>query len=179
VIYGDRIRFRAPEKEDIAMFVDWLNDPEVRAGLSLFLPMSVAKEEHWFENMLKRPQEEQPMTIEVQDEVGWNPIGNVGLFGFNDISRSAEAGIMIGEKAYWDQGYGTEAMKLLLKHGFETLNLNRISIQVFANNPRAIRCYEKVGFVHEGRSRQAIFTDGVYYDVLWMSVIREEWTSEG
>jgi RimJ/RimL family protein N-acetyltransferase len=179
VIYGDRIRFRAPEKEDIPMFVDWLNDPEVRAGLVLFLPMSVAKEEHWFENMLKRPQEEQPLTIEVQDEGGWNPIGNVGLFGFNYIARSAEAGIMIGEKAYWDQGYGTEAMKLLLKHGFETLNLNRISLQVFTNNPRAVRCYEKVGFVLEGRLRQAKFTEGVYYDVLWMSVIREEWTSEG
>ena len=179
MIYGDRIRFRAPEKEDIPMFVDWINDPEVRAGLSLFLPMSVANEEQWFENMLKRPQEEQPLTIEVQDEGGWNPIGNVGLFSFNDIARSAEAGIMIGEKAYWDQGYGTEAMKLLLKHGFETLNLNRISLQVFANNPRAIRCYEKVGFVHEGRLSQAMFTDGVYYDVLWMSVIREEWTSEG
>ena len=179
MIYGDRIRFRAPEKEDIPMFVDWINDPEVRAGLSLFLPMSVANEEQWFENMLKRPPEEQPLTIEVQDEGGWNPIGNVGLFGFNDNARSAEAGIMIGEKAYWDQGYGTEGMKLLLKHGFETLNLNRISLQVFANNPRAIRCYEKVGFVHEGRFRQAMFTDGVYYDVLWMSVIREEWTSEG
>jgi RimJ/RimL family protein N-acetyltransferase len=65
-------------------------------------------------------------------------------------------------------------VRLLVKHGFETLNLNRIYLQVFANNPRAIRAYEKAGFIHEGRKRQAEFRDGQYIDVLLMSILRDE-----
>ncbi len=66
-------------------------------------------------------------------------------------------------------------MRLLLKHGFDTLNLNRIYLRVFSNNVRAIRCYEKAGFVQEGRFRQAHYQDGEYWDVLVMSVLRSEW----
>ena len=66
-------------------------------------------------------------------------------------------------------------MELLVQHGFETLNLNRVALRVFANNARAIRCYEKVGFVHEGRMRQAHYDQGEYIDILWMSILRDEW----
>ena len=178
MIYGERIRFRAPERDDLPTFVRWINDPEVRAGLSLFLPMSMAEEEQWFDNMLKSPAEEHPLSIEVKNKNDWVIIGNIGLFGFDSIVRFAEAGILIGDKAYWNKGYGTEALKLLLKHGFETLNLNRIFLRVYEDNPRAIRCYEKVGFIHEGRMRQARFAQGKYVDILIMSVLREEWKSD-
>jgi RimJ/RimL family protein N-acetyltransferase len=87
-------------------------------------------------------------------------------------------GILIGDKTYWNKGYGTEALKLLLKHGFETLNLNRIFLRVYEDNPRAIHCYEKVGFVHEGRMRQGRFTKGQFVDILFMSVLREEWKTD-
>ena len=66
MIYSDRLRLRAPERADIPRFVDWLNDPEVRAGLLLALPLSQADEEGWFERMLTRPMEEHPLTIEVR-----------------------------------------------------------------------------------------------------------------
>ena len=66
-------------------------------------------------------------------------------------------------------------MRLILKHGFETLNLNRIFLRVYANNPRAIRSYEKVGFVHEGTMRQSAYKDGQYIDVVFMSILRSEW----
>jgi RimJ/RimL family protein N-acetyltransferase len=66
-------------------------------------------------------------------------------------------------------------MTLLLKHGFEILNLNRIMLQVYEDNPRAIRCYEKVGYKHEGRLRQARYWNGEYLDILIMSVLKEEW----
>jgi RimJ/RimL family protein N-acetyltransferase len=81
---------------------------------------------------------------------------------------------MIGDKTYWNRGYGTEAVRLVAKHGFNTLNLNRIFLHVFENNPRAIRAYEKAGFSHEGRKRQAEFKDGKYIDVLVMSMLRNE-----
>ncbi len=66
-------------------------------------------------------------------------------------------------------------MRLLLQHGFDTLNLNRVYLRVYANNLRAIRCYEKTGFVLEGRMRQAQYQNGEYLDILLMSVLRSEW----
>lgn len=175
MIYGKRIRFRAIERTDLPLFVDWINDPEVQAGLSMHLSMSLAIEENWFEDMLKRPRDEQPLGIEFQDKKDWTLIGNCGFFNIEPIHRSAEVGIMIGEKSYWNQGLGTEAMQLLLKHGFETLNLNRIYLRVFESNPRAMRAYEKSGYVLEGRQREAYYQDGKYTDVANMSVLRSEW----
>ena len=102
-------------------------------------------------------------------------IGNCTFFDMDTVVHSAEIGIMIGEKAIWNQGLGTEAVSLLLRHGFETLNLNRISLKVYSDNPRARRTYEKVGFVHEGTLRQAVYKRGRFGNVELMSVLRSEW----
>ena len=179
MIYGERIRFRHAEKSDLPRFAEWLNDPEVRAGLALHLPLSLLEEENWFEAMSKRPPDERVLCIEVRrpgpegDE--WVTIGNCGFLEIDWRNRLSEFGIFIGDKTYWNQGYGSEAVRLLLKLGFDSLNLNRIFLRVFENNPRAIRAYEKVGFVHEGRQRQAEWRDGRYIDVLMMSILREEY----
>ena len=175
MIYGKRVRLRHVEREDLSHFVEWLNDPEVRQGLSMYLPISHAEEENWFEKVLARDRDEQPLAIEVQIDDGWNLIGNCGFFNLDWRNRNAELGIFIGDKAYWNQGYGTEVMRLLLRIGFSTLNLHRIYLRVYENNPRAVRVYEKTGFVHEGRQRQAEFRDGHYLDLLFMSVLRPEW----
>lgn len=175
MITGERIRLRAMERTDVPLFVPWLNDPEVRNGISLYLPVSLVGEEAWFENMIKGPADEQPMMIEVRQAESWTPIGNMGIFGINRRVRSAEIGILIGDKNYWNRGYGTEAMRMILQHGFDTLNLNRLFLRVYRTNPRAIRAYEKAGFVHEGVQRAAEFRDGEYVDILMMSVLRGEW----
>ncbi|MEZ0395364.1 MAG: GNAT family protein [Anaerolineales bacterium] len=175
MIYGERIRLRRNERADLPHFVEWLNDPEVRRYLSGGLPISQASEENWFENMLKRPPAEQPFTIEIRDGEGWRSVGNCSFFEIDWRARSSEVGLFIGDKSCWNKGYGTEVMRLLLKFGFETLNLNRIFLRVDADNLGGIRAYEKAGFVHEGRFRQATFRDGEYHDVLFMSVLRSEW----
>ncbi len=175
MIYGERIRFRHAEKTDLPAFVTWLNDPEVRAGMAMHLPWSLIEEEAWFETMIKHPPDERILCIEARLGDGWLLIGSCAFVNIDWRSRASEFGIMIGEKAYWNQGYGTEAVSLLLRHGFDTLNLNRIFLRVFSNNPRAIHCYEKAGFVHEGRQRQGEFQGGQYVDVLLMSVLREEY----
>ncbi len=175
MIYGDRIRLRGAEREDVPRFVEWLNDPEVTEGLLLYAPISTAGEEIWFENMLKRPQDEQVLVIEVAQDGAWTPIGNCGFHNFDWRCRSAEVGIFIGEKRFWNRGYGREVMRLLVSYGMNTLNLNRIMLEVYETNPRARRAYEKAGFVLEGRKRQAMFKNGMYLDVLIMSVLRSEW----
>lgn len=175
MIVGERIRLRAAERVDLPQFTQWLNDPEVIAGLDRFLPLSLAEEERWYERMLESPADEHVLVIDAKDQDAWESIGDCGFHHVDWRSRSAEVGIFIGDKSRWDQGYGTETMLLLLQHGFNTLNLNRIYLRVFENNCRAIRCYDKVGFVEEGRLRQAHYQDGEYFDVLLMSVLRSEW----
>lgn len=175
MIYGERVRLRGAERSDLDKFVEWVNDPEVTAGLTLFLPMSSVDEEKWFENAMQRPQEEKPLVIDMKDGADWRIIGNSSFFDFDWVARAAEVGIMIGDKTVWNQGYGAEVMTLLLRHGFGTLNQHRVFLRVYSGNKRAIRTHEKVGFVHEGCMRQAIYKNDKYSDVLFMSVLREEW----
>jgi len=181
MIIGNQIRFRAIEKEDLPDFVRWLNDPEVRQGLCMRYPLSFAEEEEWFANMIKRPPQERPLAIEIQPDPNkdtWVFVGNFGFFDVKWENRSAEIGIHIGEKQYWDKGFGTKAMQLILKYGFESLNFHRLYLRVFETNLRAIRSYEKAGFKPEGKLRQAHFLNGKYIDILLMSVLRQEWLGE-
>ena len=177
MILGPGIRFRAIEKEDLPLFVEWLNDPEVNENLLINLPLSLDAEEKWYQSVMARAAESRPLVIEVPQGQAWQPIGVVGLEGIEWTNRSAELGLFIGVKSLWQKGYGQKTLLLMLKHGFETLNLNRIFLHVFETNPRGIHAYEKVGFVHEGRLRQAMYRNGRYLDVFIMSVLREEWLS--
>lgn len=190
MIYGERIRLRSAERDDLPTFVKWLNDPEVTAGLSIYWPYSQAEEDLWFEEMLKRPKDEHVLCIEIplledrramtaieaakDDALRWKVIGTVGFGPIDHRNHNVEFGINIGEKSYWNQGYGTEAVRVLVQYGFDTLNLHRIYLRVFETNPRAIRAYEKAGFTLEGRQRQAEFRNGKYIDMLVMSILRDE-----
>jgi len=102
-------------------------------------------------------------------------IHRIGQIFIDEIFGNNADNQAIGEKAYWSQGHGTDAVRLLLRYGFNELNLNRICLHVYSFNTRAIRCYEKAGFVLEGRLRQDVFHHGEYADALVMSVLRSEW----
>jgi len=175
MIYGKHIRLRGVERSDIPRFYEWLNDPEVTEGLSLYLPMSMTDEEKWFDRVAHTDEHEKPLAIELKDGDSWRLIGNSGIFNLEWTNRCAEFGIFVGDKFLWDKGYGTEAVKLVLEHGFETLNLNRIYLRVYSTNPRAKRSYEKAGFIPEGTLREAVYRHGKYADIHIMSVLRSEW----
>lgn len=163
------------EKDDLPLFVRWFNDPDVRRNLKIFQPLSFGQEELWYADVLAKPVEEQPLCIEIMQDGEWVLIGNLGFMAVNSHDRSAELGIAIGEKNFWGKGFGTEALLLLVQHGFDNLNLNRIYLHVYETNPRAISSYEKVGFSIEGHLRQARYLDGRYIDVLLMSILKDEW----
>jgi diamine N-acetyltransferase len=175
MIQGKRVRLRAIDRNDLPFFVTWLNDEEVRENISVYIPVSIIQEEEWFNAILKHPAEEQPLTIEVLLGEEWRVVGDMSIFKIDQLNRSAEVGIFIGDKQYWGQGYGVDAMRLMLRHGFNHLNLNRIYLHVFETNTRGIRCYEKCGFTMEGKMRQAHYLNGKYIDVLLMSIIKSEW----
>lgn len=103
------------------------------------------------------------------------PIGLVDLSGFNWSARHAWVGIGLGEREFWGQGYGTEAMQLILRFAFEELNLNRVNLNVFEYNERAQKSYRKCGFVEEGRARQAMSREGMRWDIVYMGILQAEW----
>ena len=176
MIYGERIRLRAPEREDIPTFVRWFNDPEVRRYLLMYEPMSRAKEEKWFDGMLEY-RDDFLFGIEAPVQGGWQLIGNTGLHRVDWRNRAATFGIVIGEQDFWNQGYGTDATRTMVRFAFDTLNLHRVQLEVFDYNLRARRAYEKVGFRLEGTRRQALFESGRYYDEHLMAVLRDDFAA--
>ena len=102
-------------------------------------------------------------------------IGEIGLDGILWSHRETFVGISLGERQKWGKGYGTDAMRILLRYAFTELNLQRVSLTVFEYNPRAIRSYEKAGFKVEGRVRQFLNRDGQRWDMIFMGVLRDEW----
>lgn len=176
MIAGKHIRLRAIERDDIPRFVRWMNDPDVIRFTSANTPFSAAMEEKWFERQLDRSiNQGQILAIETQMGDEWIHIGTTDLFNIEPIDNSAEFGIMIGDKDFWNKGLGREATRLMLKHGFEDLNLNRIYLQVFTENLRGIKAYLAAGFVKEGVLRQAMYKNGKYNDIVIMSVLHNEW----
>lgn len=173
MIIGERVNLRPPEREDLPRFVNWFSDPEVRRHLLIYLPFSLAQEEKWFEQLLERIQRGDEVLLVIETRDG-KPIGNLGLHSINWKDRHAELGILIGEKSYWGQGYGTDAIRTLLKTAFDEMNLHRVYLRVDADNARGIRCYEKVGFQREGILREITFREGRYVDQHLMSILRSE-----
>ncbi|BCU82363.1 hypothetical protein JIR001_21460 [Polycladomyces abyssicola] len=88
--------------------------------------------------------------VEIREDGGWKPIGACVFRDFDAVSRSVIIGFTIGEKSYWGKGYGTRALRVFVDLLFQRYNLHRIQLDTFDENGRAIRCYEKCGFVREG-----------------------------
>jgi diamine N-acetyltransferase len=170
MIRGKRIVLRAIERQHLPNYVEWLNDPAVLEYFGRYRPLSLAEEERWYEEMLQDPNACN-FAVELEGQ-------HVGGAGFSDIdgrNASGEVGLFIGVPELWDKGLGFDVLQALLRFGFEQMNLNRIYLRVFARNERAVHLYAKLGFKHEGCWRQAEFRNGQYQDMLWMSILREEW----
>ncbi len=101
-------------------------------------------------------------------------LGEVVLMDHDEPNRSASLRIALVAAAQ-NRGVGTEALRLVLAHAFGPLGLHRVSLDVYAFNERAIHVYEKVGFRHEGRLRDALWWDGTAYDALLMAILATEW----
>ncbi len=178
MLKGDRIKLGPVKREYVESYLKWLNDPEITQYLTFFRPLTRMMEEDWIEN-LKNQNDTIVFGIIITDENDAEKlIGNCGLHAIDWKNRVGEVGIIIGEKEYQGKGYGTEAMELLLEYGFKTVNLNRIQLRVYEFNSRAINSYNKIGFVEEGRMRQAMFVNGEYHDTIFMSILQEEWLKE-
>ena len=106
-------------------------------------------------------------------------LGELRLDGIDRQDKRASLAVGIEDPRSLGKGFGTEAIRLALTHAFRSLNLHRISVRVVAYNTRAIRAYEKCGFSHEGREREAALVDGIWYDDVMMGVLDREYLALG
>ena len=177
-LVGDRIYLspRGASDEEIEKFTDWMNDFQTtdfigRSGQVV----TFIGEKEWLENSTKNVQNRSFSIIELNHN---KLIGTISLENFHWIDRSAVLGIFIGDKDFRNNGYGTEAIKLLLEYGFKYLNLHSIRLDLLSINERAHKCYLKCGFKDTGCSREAIYVNGKYYDRLHMDILENEFEGD-
>jgi RimJ/RimL family protein N-acetyltransferase len=175
MIEGKLVNLRARELSDVERMTRWINDREVTRFMGNRYPWSSAAEEAFVRSTTSVPMAFGDLRFAIETKAGVH-IGSSGLHGASPENRAAELGIMIGEKAYWSKGYGTDAVATLVRFAFE-MNLNRVELHVFDFNARAQASYRKCGFVEEGRMREAHYAEGVYSDVVVMALLREEWAA--
>jgi RimJ/RimL family protein N-acetyltransferase len=175
MIRGEKVGLREVRRSDLANFLQWFNDPEVTQYLSMSLPMTEMAEEKWVEGLAERAGTHAHFVIVALDDSTEIPIGTIGLDTINNKDHNAAFGIAIGDKDYWNKGYGTEAARLIIDYGFGELNLHRINSNVYEFNERSRRMHLRVGFIEEGRQRELIYRKGRYRDLVMLGILKEEW----
>ncbi len=170
---GPHVVLRRHTTGNLAAFRRWYADPEI-AHLTRYQdgPMASGDIDRFFESRMAGAGSF-AMAIHVRETD--RLIGSCAFSQLDGDNGSALFHITIGEKDCWGRGYGTEATRLMLDHAFGMLRLHRVALAVFAFNERAIRSYRKIGFVEEGRSREAIWRDGSFWDEIQMSILEQEW----
>ena len=176
IIQCERIFLRPLEATDAELYRRWRADalPMALAGWRDPAPMSLAAVQARIERLAK-DQGDYLYNFVICLLADERPIGEVMLADVDRRNGSAEVGIFIGEPEEWGKGYGTEALRALVDFGFGELRLERIGLEVDPDNQRAIRSYEKCGFVREGVRRAARHHRGRMMDALVMSIIRPDW----
>jgi len=175
MLEGKLVRLRPLDMGDLDRCLTWINDREVTRYLAARYPISRADEERWLREMPSNSAVDGVrLAIETKDGAH---IGNLDLHMVRPEDRKAGLGVMIGDKSYWANGYGTDAVVTLLRFAFDEMNLNRVSLHVFDFNERAQACYRKCGFREEARLREHYYGEGRYWDSIVMGVLRDEFAA--
>ena len=176
---GELVRLVVEDPQKIAeIYSRWLRDSEywrLMASEAAYTA-SIRAVKTWIEkDFEKDPPASMFLIRTLEDD---RLIGDVGLDPVRDGHGDTFLGIGIGEREYWGKGYGSDAMRVILRYAFTEQNLHRVSLNVFEYNPRAIRSYEKVGFKHEGRSRGVLHRAGRRWDLIFMGILRADWEAQ-
>ena len=169
ILEGEKVRLRPVCEGDLPHFQRWLNDPDVLQWLTLPKGPTLEEERDWWEAEQRNPDD----IVWAVETLDGRLLGDLALRP-NPLGRWADLGIFIGEKTLWGRGYGTDAVRTALRYAFAGMRLNRVSLTTDELNARALRCYEKCGFVREGLLRQHRLVDGQFRDSALMGVLREE-----
>lgn len=176
---GERVLLRPFTEDDLPAMTAALADPEVarltgsvhRSDQPLDDAVAPERLRQWY---LSRAAHDDRLDLAIVDRATGECVGEVVLNEWEEENASCNFRILIGP-AGRDRGLGTEATRLVLGHAFGTLGLHRVSLGVYAFNPRGRRVYEKVGFVVEGVLRDALRFDDAWVDSVQMAMLRPEW----
>lgn len=166
-------KLRELEHKDLIAINKWRNNPELIALLGApYRYINLSVDEGWFNSYMNNRSNQVRCAIvtEDSDEI----LGLVSLTNINQLNQSAVFHIMIGENKNQGKGIGTFAVKEMLKHAFNNLNLHRVELSVLATNERAQNLYEKCGFTKEGTLRKNTYKDGIFVDMHIYSILKEE-----
>ena len=178
IFWGEQVYLAAVDPEaDASLFARWMQDTEFVRLMDTDPPklISVGKHKEWLEKELLQERSNNELFFLIRTVQDDRRIGLIGLDGIRWEHGDAWVGIGLGEREYWGKGYGTDAMRVIQRYAFEELNLHRLSLTVFEYNPRAVRSYEKAGFIMEGRARKFLHREGLRYDLIFMGILRDEW----
>lgn len=167
-----RIYLSPVVKDDALLFAKWLNDEEVTAGLHTTHTITT---EDSAEEMLESIIDKKKPSFEIILKEDDRAIGSVILTSVNELDRTATIGVYIGEKEYRGKGYGTEALRAIIRYGFDYLNLHNINLSVISYNENALRCYQKLGFQEYGRRHECVLVGGKYYDRISLELLEQDY----
>ncbi|HMP71853.1 MAG TPA: GNAT family protein [Kiritimatiellia bacterium] len=169
---GQLIRLRPIRKSDMAVTIQWRNNPRIRENvLGYRFPVTEVMEEHWYDTMLKDPSGSW-VVFAVETLSDQELVGLVRLNQIDWISRKCTLGVTIGEEAYHGKGLGEDSVRVMMAYAFDCLNLRKICLEVVSYNDKALRLYHKLGFVEEGILKNHTYLCGNYYDVVLMSAFK-------
>jgi RimJ/RimL family protein N-acetyltransferase len=171
-IQGEQVALGPLRRELLPLYLKWINDFEVTRHLTVRSgPVSLEAEEAWYQSASTN---ETGAIFTIYERAGPRPIGTTDLRAVNLMHRTAEFGILIGEKDCWGRGYGTEATALMLEYGFSVLGMHNIMLTVLSDNGRGLRAYSRAGFREIGRRREAHRRRGLTYDLIYMDCLATE-----
>ncbi|NMM55504.1 GNAT family N-acetyltransferase [Paenibacillus aquistagni] len=171
---SSRIYLRKMTEADVELYHQWRNDMAVMQTTSPHLELVSLDDTRQFvtQVILGSNTSKNYMIV---DKENHEAVGITAIVHMDDKNRNGECILELGNKAYWGKGYGTEALQLLLHYAFLECNLHRMALRVFSFNDRAIRLYHKLGFKQEGISRQSIYREGQWHDIIHMGMLQEEY----
>jgi RimJ/RimL family protein N-acetyltransferase len=174
LLRGEKIYLTRVRRADCVDFARWSEDMEYQRLLRRgeVFPTTAEEFEHW---IFSDRRDEESYFASIRTLNDHTLIGSLELNRIVRQARHCMFWIGIGEPAYRGRGYGSDAVQVMLRFAFLEMNLNRVGLEVMSYNTRAIASYERVGFQHEGRMREMVYRDGVYYDILLMGMLRAEW----
>lgn len=171
---GDKIRLRPLQEDDLPRLAAWWNDPAwmVLQQAAVF-PTPEASTVEMFRNW-SRNDNPRGFSYSIEEIESGKLLGHVAVWGVDPVVRAGTLGIMIGGE-FVEHGFGTDTMRVVLRYAFEELGLNKIELNVWEFNTRALRTYERVGFVVEGTRRAAAFHAGKFWSQIHMGILRSEY----
>lgn len=173
MLKGKLTRIRPLELEDLEQLYEWYNEPEFAYWVCGKWPLATFIRRDELERKMYEDDENRYAITELENN---NLIGTIGFDQVNIPARSARLYLGLGDSRYWGKGYGFDCLTVFIEYLFQQWNFRRLTAETWQLNTRAISCYEKLGFLTEGKLREAYYVNGNYYDAVILGLLKDDFS---